>query len=112
MEQLHKKVMSMSPKAKSPLNNLLDRISPRTETKLEKTKYIQSELDALEREQESIDEKANELEKKLRAVMGGDAGLEDESEDQLMAQWFTLGELNADFFCFTINLTSSTLTFQ
>lgn len=33
--------------------------------------YIQSELDALEREQESIDLKANALEKKLRAVMGG-----------------------------------------
>lgn len=47
MEQLHKKVLSMSPKAKSPLTNLLDKISPRTETKLEKTKYIQSELDAL-----------------------------------------------------------------
>jgi hypothetical protein len=36
-----------SPRGKSPLNNLLDRISPKTETKLEKTKYIQSELDAL-----------------------------------------------------------------
>lgn len=58
---------------------------------LEKTKYIQSELDALEREQESIDQKANELEKKLRAVMGGSViGPEHETEDQLMAQWFTL----------------------
>jgi len=55
---------------------------------MEKTKYIQSELDALEREQESIDQKANELEKKLRAVMGGNIG--SETEDQLMAQWFTL----------------------
>lgn len=55
---------------------------------MEKTKYIQSELDALEREQESIDQKANELEKKLRAVMGGNIG--NETEDQLMAQWFTL----------------------
>jgi hypothetical protein len=33
--------------------------------------YIQSELDALEREQEAIDLKANDLEKKLRAVMAG-----------------------------------------
>lgn len=61
------------------------------EFQLEKTKYIQSELDALEREQESIDQKANELEKKLRAVMGGNViGNEAETEDQLMAQWFTL----------------------
>lgn len=81
------------PRGKSPLQslNILDRISPKTEVKLEKTKYIQSELDALEREQESIDQKANELEKKLRAVMGGNVmGPEAESEDQLMAQWFTL----------------------
>jgi hypothetical protein len=81
------------PRGKSPLQalNILDRISPKTEVKLEKTKYIQSELDALEREQESIDQKANELEKKLRAVMGGNVmGPEAETEDQLMAQWFTL----------------------
>lgn len=99
MEQFNRKVLSMSPKAKSPLSNLLDRISPRTETKLEKTKYIQSELDALEREQESIDQKANELEKKLRSVMGGGTVIEDETEDQLMAQWFTLGNLFSGFKC-------------
>jgi hypothetical protein len=61
---------------------------------MEKTKYIQSELDALEREQESIDQKANELEKKLRNVMSNNGnaleGNENETEDQLMAQWFTL----------------------
>jgi Bivalent Mical/EHBP Rab binding domain len=81
------------PKGKSPLQafNILDRFSPKNEVKVEKTKYIQSELDALEREQESIDQKANELEKKLRAVMGGNVmGPEAETEDQLMAQWFTL----------------------
>ncbi|KAL7018062.1 hypothetical protein ACKWTF_010614 [Chironomus riparius] len=79
------------PRGKSPLQNLniLERISPKSETKIEKTKYIQSELDALEREQESIDQKANELEKKLRAVMGGNM-IGSETEDQLMAQWFTL----------------------
>lgn len=33
--------------------------------------YIESELEALEREQESIDQKASALEKKLRGVMGG-----------------------------------------
>lgn len=62
---------------------------PITIPQVEKTKYIQSELDALEREQESIDQKANELEKKLRAVMGGNV-IGSETEDQLMAQWFTL----------------------
>jgi Bivalent Mical/EHBP Rab binding domain len=84
---------TLSPRGRSPLQalNILERMSPKTETKVEKTKYIQSELDALEREQESIDLKANELEKKLRAVMGGDIiGNEVETEDQLMAQWFTL----------------------
>lgn len=38
---------------------------------MEKVNYIQSELNKLEREQEAIDQKANALEKKLRAVMGG-----------------------------------------
>lgn len=55
---------------------------------MDKTSYIQSEMVALEREQEAIDLKANVLEKKLRAVMGGVTDAE--SEDQLMAQWFTL----------------------
>lgn len=35
--------------------------------------YIESELEALEREQESIDASASALEKKLRGVMGGGA---------------------------------------
>lgn len=38
---------------------------------LEQLSYIESELEALEREQESIDLKASALEKKLRGVMGG-----------------------------------------
>lgn len=33
--------------------------------------YIESELEALEREQEAIDLKASALEKKLRGVMSG-----------------------------------------
>lgn len=71
-------------------SNILERISPKIE-KIEKTRYIQSELDLLEREMLSIDEQANELEKKLRAVMVGNLiGNEAETEDQLMAQWFTL----------------------
>lgn len=51
----------------------LDKISPRSESK-DQISYIQSELDALEREQESIDLKASALERKLRAVMGGNSG--------------------------------------
>lgn len=45
--------------------------------------YIQSELDALEREQEAIDLKARACEKKLRDVMNGTAaskGIEQTSD--------------------------------
>ncbi|XP_021710215.1 EH domain-binding protein 1 isoform X7 [Aedes aegypti] len=59
-------------------------------TNVEKVNYIQSELNKLEREQEAIDQKANALEKKLRAVMGGTMSNVNETEDQLMSQWFTL----------------------
>ncbi|XP_037811472.1 EH domain-binding protein 1 isoform X2 [Lucilia sericata] len=53
-------------------NNVMDRIAtPKTENMGEKLSYIQSELEALEREQVAVDQKANSLEKKLRAVMGG-----------------------------------------
>lgn len=72
--------------------------------------YIESELEALEREQEAIDLKAGALEKKLRSVMGGiiDSNYvnifvevainrisivlsdPDETEEQLLSQWFTL----------------------
>lgn len=75
--------------------------------------YIESELEALEREQESIDLKASTLEKKLRSVMGGIIDSKyahgmllmttlilsrafyiisdpDETEEQLLSQWFTL----------------------
>lgn len=50
---------------------MLDKVSPRTEKKVDQMTYIQSELDALEREQEAIDLKASALEVKLRNVMGG-----------------------------------------
>lgn len=88
---------------------MLEKVSPRTESK-DQISYIQSELDALEREQEAIDLKASALEGKLRAVMGGNGGElrfvylsieemlmvvysfadSEESEEQLLAQWFTL----------------------
>lgn len=52
---------------------MLEKVSPRSESK-DQVSYIQSELDALEREQEAIDLKASALESKLRAVMGGNGG--------------------------------------
>ncbi|KPU76803.1 uncharacterized protein Dana_GF13432, isoform G [Drosophila ananassae] len=76
----------------SPLqsfNGLVERISPKHEKKGDKLSYIESELEALEREQEAIDQKASSLEAKLRAVMGGNPKTE-ETEEQLLSQWFTL----------------------
>lgn len=77
-----------SPNKVSP--SLLEMIAPKNEGRVEKVNYIQSELNKLEREQEAIDQKANALEKKLRAVMGGTMTNVSETEDQLMSQWFTL----------------------
>ncbi|GAB0090800.1 EH domain-binding protein 1 [Sergentomyia squamirostris] len=77
----------------SPLqsfNSVLERISPQRERKLDKMSYIQSELDALENEQKAVDLKASALEKKLRDVMGGKTIDTDETEEQLLSQWFTL----------------------
>ncbi|KAL4707502.1 hypothetical protein ACJJTC_000254 [Scirpophaga incertulas] len=50
--------------------------------------YIASELEALEREQCAVDERAAALEKQLRRVM--DAATDTEEEDRLMSQWFNL----------------------
>lgn len=65
--------------------------------------YIANELETLEKEQMKIDQQAAVLERKLRQLMedaGGDvagdaaahpaAGDADETEEQLMQQWFTL----------------------
>ncbi|XP_034476827.1 EH domain-binding protein 1 isoform X2 [Drosophila innubila] len=76
----------------SPLqsfNAVMDRISPKHEKRNDKLTYIESELEALEREQEAIDQKASNLEARLRAVMGGNPKTE-ETEEQLLSQWFTL----------------------
>ncbi|XP_017125250.1 EH domain-binding protein 1 isoform X6 [Drosophila elegans] len=70
-------------------NAIVDRISPKQEKRGDKLSYIESELEALEREQEAIDQKASSLEAKLRAVMGGNPKTE-ETEEQLLSQWFTL----------------------
>ncbi|XP_058458439.1 EH domain-binding protein 1 isoform X2 [Malaya genurostris] len=82
------KKSSPSPHKLSP--SILDMLAPKNEGRVEKVNYIQSELNKLEREQEAIDQKANALEKKLRAVMGGTMTNVSETEDQLMSQWFTL----------------------
>ncbi|XP_047513361.1 EH domain-binding protein 1 isoform X4 [Pieris napi] len=81
---------------KSPLHSfsaLVDRLSPEpnmedNENKESYSTYIASELQALEREQKSIDEKAAALEKQLRRVM--DRADNTEEEDRLMSQWFNL----------------------
>ncbi|XP_017865696.1 PREDICTED: EH domain-binding protein 1 isoform X2 [Drosophila arizonae] len=52
-------------------NAVVERISPKHERRNDRLTYIESELEALEREQEAIDQKASNLEAKLRAVMGG-----------------------------------------
>ncbi|XP_017960167.1 EH domain-binding protein 1 isoform X5 [Drosophila navojoa] len=70
-------------------NAVVERISPKHEKRNDRLTYIESELEALEREQEAIDQKASNLEAKLRAVMGGNPKTE-ETEEQLLSQWFTL----------------------
>ncbi|KQS62393.1 uncharacterized protein Dere_GG22226, isoform E [Drosophila erecta] len=59
------------PKVLQSFNAIVDRVSPKHEKRGDKLSYIDSELEALEREQEAIDQKASNLEAKLRAVMGG-----------------------------------------
>uniref|UniRef100_A0A182N2J8 EH domain-binding protein 1 n=1 Tax=Anopheles dirus TaxID=7168 RepID=A0A182N2J8_9DIPT len=74
-------------------SKLIEFMGPKSDDdggQVERVNYIQSELNKLEREQEAIDLKANALEKKLRAVMGGTMTNVSETEDQLMSQWFTL----------------------
>ncbi|XP_070066509.1 EH domain-binding protein 1 isoform X2 [Drosophila virilis] len=75
-------------------NAVVERISPKHEKKNDRLTYIESELEALEREQEAIDQKASSLEAKLRAVMGGNPSNNktetEETEEQLLSQWFTL----------------------
>nr|CAD7568752.1 unnamed protein product [Timema californicum] len=86
-------------KSASPLHSfssLIERISPdktpedgfRRGYGKDIVNYIQNELEALEREQKQIDRQADILEKELRKVM--ETGNDRETEDQLMAKWFTL----------------------
>ncbi|XP_063630474.1 EH domain-binding protein 1 isoform X2 [Cydia splendana] len=86
-----------------PLAALLDNAN--AEEGRETGSYIQSELEALEREQSAIDERAAALEKQLRCVMQSADNTErkwkllvmpclrphlDPEEDRLMSQWFNL----------------------
>ncbi|XP_049882082.1 EH domain-binding protein 1 isoform X2 [Pectinophora gossypiella] len=79
---------------RSPLQSfsaMLERLTPDKENideGQEKGSYIQSELEALEREQKAIDERAAALEKQLRRVM--ESADNTEEEDRLMSQWFNL----------------------
>lgn len=58
----------------SPLHSLSEKVSPKSAESKDQMSYIQSEFDALEREQAAIDLKANVLEGRLRDVMGGKTG--------------------------------------
>ncbi|KAI8433875.1 hypothetical protein MSG28_015819, partial [Choristoneura fumiferana] len=64
-----------------------------TDQERETGSYIQSELEALEKEQSAIDERAAALEKQLRGVMQSADNTEE--EDRLMSQWFNLELLAA-----------------
>ncbi|XP_069363216.1 EH domain-binding protein 1 isoform X2 [Maniola hyperantus] len=82
---------SNTPPSPQRLAALSERLSPEhfnMEHDRETGSYIASELEALEKEQSAIDEKAAALEKQLRRVM--DAADNTEEEDRLMSQWFNL----------------------
>ncbi|XP_045781143.1 EH domain-binding protein 1 isoform X2 [Maniola jurtina] len=84
-------VRSNTPPSPQRLAALSERLSPEhfnMEHGRETGSYIASELEALEKEQSAIDEKAAALEKQLRRVM--DAADNTEEEDRLMSQWFNL----------------------
>ncbi|CAH0598614.1 unnamed protein product [Chrysodeixis includens] len=92
------KSLTLSAERRSPLHSfsaLVDTISPAhdanddvNEEGRETGSYIQSELEALEKEQCAIDERAAALEKQLRRVM--ESADNTEEEDRLMSQWFNL----------------------
>ncbi|KAJ8708167.1 hypothetical protein PYW08_010533 [Mythimna loreyi] len=89
------KSLSLSLGRRSPLHSfsaLVDKLSPDNDNVPEEGRetgsYIQSELEALEKEQCAIDERAAALEKQLRRVM--ECADNTEEEDRLMSQWFNL----------------------
>ncbi|XP_073965792.1 eps15 homology domain containing protein-binding protein 1 [Choristoneura fumiferana] len=72
---------------RSPLHSFTALVE-NAEQERETGSYIQSELEALEKEQSAIDERAAALEKQLRGVMQSADNTEE--EDRLMSQWFNL----------------------
>ncbi|XP_013184745.2 EH domain-binding protein 1 isoform X1 [Amyelois transitella] len=81
---------SVGPRLQS-FSALVDRLTPDNELPEEGREtgsYIASELEALEKEQSAIDERAAALETQLRRVM--QAADNSEEEDRLMSQWFNL----------------------
>ncbi|GBP29618.1 EH domain-binding protein 1 [Eumeta japonica] len=86
------------PVSGSPLHSfsaLVERLSPEGDaphdesgTGTETGSYIASELEALEREQSAIDERAAQLERDLRRLM--ESNDNPEEEGRLMSQWFNL----------------------
>ncbi|XP_047037918.1 EH domain-binding protein 1 [Helicoverpa zea] len=90
------KSLSLSGERRSPLHSFsafVDSLAPEhdnndTDEGKETGSYIQSELEALEKEQCAIDERAAALEKQLRRVM--ECADNTEEEDRLMSQWFNL----------------------
>ncbi|XP_066972765.1 EH domain-binding protein 1 isoform X2 [Macrobrachium rosenbergii] len=84
--QSFKNIMDrMSPEKENSSNS--PRASPDKQT-CESSRYLQNELESLEREQQQIDEQAAKLEKRLRKVM--ELSTRTEDEERLMQQWFTL----------------------
>lgn len=87
------------PKLQS-FKNIIDRMSPEREEGAESpralspekagesSRYLQNELESLEREQQQIDGQAAKLERRLRKIM--DLNTRSEEEERLMQQWFTL----------------------
>ncbi|XP_045540599.1 EH domain-binding protein 1-like protein 1 isoform X1 [Papilio machaon] len=96
-EERESESRSMSPGGgarRSPLQSfsaLVDRLAPTDgapDEGKESGSYIASELEALEKEQSAVDERAAALEKQLRRVM--ESADNTEEEDRLMSQWFHL----------------------
>lgn len=77
---------------KSPLHSFSsivgDDVTGNGDEATESGSYIQSEMEALEREQGAVDVQAAALEKQLRRVM--DTADDTQEEDRLMSQWFNL----------------------
>lgn len=81
---------------KIPTQGLIHASAVAQEARRDTSNYIANELETLEKEQAKIDQQAAILERKLRKLMEpGQVGQtnvvnRNETEEQLMQQWFTL----------------------